>query len=165
MKRFVAALAYACLMLFAAAFALSATAAVDKETVRALAFGESDDKLKAIGALTASGDADALALLQALRDGDVQTVGEDQVLRVKDDTATDLFTGKRVTPVPETRDDIVINNRVRKGLETALAAFKLADPDRGIRLAAVKQLHCRKVPTKFYCRRSSERLTKRATRR
>jgi urea transport system permease protein len=140
MKRFVAALAYACLTVFAAAFPLSATAAVDRETVRALAFGESDDKLKAIGALTASGDADALALLQALRDGDVQTVGEDQVLLVKDDTATDLLTGKRVTPVPETRDDIVINNRVRKGLETALAAFKLADPDRGIRLAAVRQL-------------------------
>ena len=140
MKRFLAALAYACVTVLATGFTLSATAAVDNETVRALAFGESDDKLKAIGALTASGNTDALALLQALRDGDVQTVGEAQVLLVKDAAATDLLTGKRVTPVPESRDDIVINNRVRKGLETALAAFKLADPDRGIRLAAVKQL-------------------------
>src|SRR5207248_7601094 len=140
MKHVVAGLAYACLTVLTVAFPLTATAAVDNETVRALAFGESDDKLKAIGALTASGNTDALALLQDLRDGDVQTVGEAQVLLVKDAAATDLLTGKRVTPVPESRDDIVINNRVRKGLETALAAFKLADPDRGIRLAAVKQL-------------------------
>jgi len=34
----------------------------------------------------------------------------------------------------------VINNRVRKGLELAIAAFKLADPDREVRLAAAKQL-------------------------
>src|SRR5947209_4645417 len=84
MKRFVAALAYACLTVFTAAFPLPATAAIDSETVRALAFGESDDKLKAIGALTSSGDTEALTLLQALRDGEVQTVGEDQALRVKE---------------------------------------------------------------------------------
>ena len=139
MKRFVAALAYACLMGFAVASPMAA-AAVDPQVVRELAFGESDDKLKAIGILTARGDAEALGLLQALRDGDVQTVGEDRVLLVKDDAATDLSTGKRVTPLPESRDDIVINNRVRKGLETALAAFKLSDSDRAIRLAAAKHL-------------------------
>jgi urea transport system permease protein len=138
MKRFVAALV--CLAGIALLISPHASAAVDPKTLHDLAFGESDDKLKAIGALTAAGGADALALLQALRDGEVQTSGEDQVLLVKDDAATDLSTGKSVTPLPENRDDIVINNRVRKGLETAIAAFKLADPDRGVRLAAAKQL-------------------------
>jgi urea transport system permease protein len=59
---------------------------------------------------------------------------------VKDQTAIDLATDKAVTPLPEGRDDVVINNRVRKGLDTAIAAFRLADPDRSARLAAVKQL-------------------------
>jgi urea transport system permease protein len=140
MKRFVAALACACLAGIALLISPHASAAVDPKTLHDLAFGESDDKLRAIGALTAAGGADALALLQALRDGEVQTAGEDQVLLVKDDAAIDLSTGKRVTPLPENRDDIVVNNRVRKGLETAIAAFKLADPDRGVRLAAAKQL-------------------------
>src|SRR5215472_4898391 len=139
MKRFVAVLSYACLLGIASLSAVSAAAA-DPQTVHDLAFGESDDKLKAITSLTAVGDADALALLQALRDGDVQTVGENQVLLIKDAAATDLVTGKTVTPLPESRDDIVINNRVRKGLETAIASFKLADPDRTVRLGAVKQL-------------------------
>ena len=139
MKRFVAALAYVCLLGIASLSTVSA-AAVDSQLLRDLAFGESDDKLKAIASLTAVGDADALVLLQALRDGDVQTVGENQVLLIKGETATDLITGKVVAPLPESRDDIVINNRVRKGLETAIASFKLADPDRAVRLAAAKQL-------------------------
>jgi urea transport system permease protein len=136
----IAALARACLAGLALAFAITASAAIDPQTIRQLAFGESDDKLAAIGALTAAGGADALKLLQALRDGEVQTVGQDQVLLVKDETATDLATGKAVSPLPESRDDVVINNRVRKGLETAIAAFRLADPDRDVRLAAAKQL-------------------------
>jgi urea transport system permease protein len=140
MKRFVAAWACACLVGMALWVSAAAAAAIDPKTLHDLAFGESDDKLKAIGALAAAGGEDALKLLQSLRDGEVQTVGEDQVLLVKDDAATDLATGKSVTPLPESRDDVVINNRVRKGLETAIAAFKLADPDRRVRLAAAKQL-------------------------
>ena len=107
----------------AVVLAASALAAVAPQTVHDLAFGESDAKIAAIGALTTSGDAQALALLQALLDGEVQTVGEDQVLLVKGDTATDLLTGKTVSPVPENRDDIVVNNRVRRELATAIAAL------------------------------------------
>jgi len=139
MKQFVAVMV--CTLLAAIAFSSAVfAAAVDPQAVHDLAFGESDDKLKAIASLAASGDPDALMLLQALRDGDVQTAGENQILLIKGEAATDLVTGKAVTPLPESRDDIVINNRVRKGLELAIAAFKLADPNRGARLAAVKQL-------------------------
>ncbi|HUH91745.1 MAG TPA: urea ABC transporter permease subunit UrtB [Casimicrobiaceae bacterium] len=140
MRRLLASLALACLAVVAAVAASAAAAAVDPETLRQLAFGESDDKLKAIGALAATGDPAVLALLQALLDGNVQTVGGSQVLLVKDDAATDLATGRTVTPVPENRDDVVVNNRVRKGLETAIAALKVSDPDRAVRLAAAKQL-------------------------
>jgi hypothetical protein len=79
-------------------------------------------------------------LLQALIDGDVQTAGENQVLIVKDDKAIDAATGKEVTPLPETREDVVANNRLRRELATAIAAFKLSSPDRTVRLAAAKEL-------------------------
>ena len=141
MKRFVAALVRACMASAIALLASSATAAIDSQTIRDLAFGESDDKIKAIGALSVGGDPQALPLLQALLDGEVQTVGENQVLQVKGETATDLLTGKTVTPLPETRDDVVVNNRVRRGLGTAIAALKLSAPERSVRLAAATELH------------------------
>jgi urea transport system permease protein len=140
MSRFIAGLLRACGAGVAALLATSALAAIAPQTVRDLAFGESDAKIAAIGALTNGGDAQALPLLQALLDGEVQTVGEDQVLLVKGDSATDLLTGKTVSPLPADRDDIVVNNRVRRELGTAIAALKLASPDRSARLAAAKEL-------------------------
>jgi urea transport system permease protein len=140
MKCLLVWVALVCLVATVTLFAPAATAALDPQTLHHLAFGESDDKLKAIGALAAKGDAEALAILQALLDGNVQTVGDTQVLLVKDDAATDVATGKSIKPLPENRDDVVINNRVRKGLETAIAALKVSDPDRAVRLAAAKQL-------------------------
>jgi urea transport system permease protein len=140
MRRRVTAFLRACVVGVVGLLATSAMASVKPETIHDLAFGESDAKIQAINALMASGDPEAFALLEALRDGAIQTVGESQVLLVRDNAATDLLTGKAVTPLPENRDDIVINNRVRKGLETAIASFKLADPERAVRLEAAKQL-------------------------
>ncbi len=102
--------ALAALVLGAALVATSAHA-IAPELAHDLALGEYDAKLKAIGAVAASGDADALTVLQALADGEVQTAG-DHVLRVKDGQATDLATGKAVTPLPESRDDVILNNPI-----------------------------------------------------
>src|SRR5436190_2627549 len=112
---------------------------VAPEIAHDLALGENDAKVQAINALTSTGGADALAVLQALSDGAVQTAGE-QVLWIKDGKATDLATGKAVTPLPEARDDVVLNNRVRRELATAIAALKLTSPKRDVRLAAAKEL-------------------------
>ena len=64
--------------LAALALAMAATPGVGAagDVVQELAFGDGDARGKAIGALVASGDAAALPLLQALIDGDVQTVGD-----------------------------------------------------------------------------------------
>ncbi len=78
-------------------------------------------------------------MLQALSDGEVQTAGE-QVLWIKDGKATDLATGKDVTPMPASRDDVILNNRVRRELATAIAALKLTSPERAVRLAAATEL-------------------------
>jgi len=126
----------------ALAMAMSATLAwaLPADVVKELAFGDGDARGKAIGALVAGGDAAALPLLQALMAGDVQTVGEDRVLIVKGDAAVDAATGAAVTPLPDSRDDVVVNNRLRRTLATAIAAFKLSSPDRPVRLAAAKEL-------------------------
>ena len=123
-------------------FALSAqlTFALPPEVVHDLALGDSDERTKAIGALVASGDAAALPLLQAMIDGEVQTVGDKTVLIVKGDKAVDAATGQAVTPLPESRDDVVVNNRLRKSLSTAIASFKLSSPDRAVRLSAAKEV-------------------------
>jgi len=133
---FARVLAAACSVLFFATGAMALPAPVIKD----LAFGESDEKIQAIGTLVNSGDSAALSFLQSLLDGEVQTSGEDIVLVVKGDTAVDAYTGKVVAPLPETLDDVIVNNRMRQELTTAIAALTLASPDRAIRLAAAKVL-------------------------
>ena len=124
--------------LLAAVLAANAQA-IAPELVRDLALGENDAKVKAIAVVLASGEGGALVLLQALLDGEVQTAG-DQVLKVKDGAAVDLATGKSVAPLPETRDDVVLNNRVRRELATGIAALQLVATDRSTRHAAAKAL-------------------------
>ncbi len=117
-----------------------AALALPAQVVQDLALGESDARDKAIGVLVGSADAAALPLLQAMLDGEVQTAGGKLVLIVKGDKAVDAASGQAVAPLPEGREDVVINNRMRKSLMTAIASFKLSSPDRTVRLAAAKEL-------------------------
>ena len=125
---------------FSATCAASCALALPAPVIKDLAFGESEAKIKAIDTLAGSSDSAALPFLQSLLDGEVQTAGEDLVLVVKGDTAIDAITGKAVAPLPEARDDVVVNNRMRRELTTAIAALKLGSPDRAVRLAAAKDL-------------------------
>jgi urea transport system permease protein len=113
--------------------------ALDAEVVSKLATGDGDEKAAAIAALVASGDARASPVLKALADGEVQVAGA-RVLIVKGDTAVDAITGVAVSPLPEGREDVVVNNRLRRNIDAALAALKLLAPDPEVRRAAVKEL-------------------------
>jgi len=125
-----------------ALLAVSATGAqaLPADLVRDLALGDGDARSAAIGKLGASGDKDALPLLQALVDGEIQTVGDNQILIIQGDTAVDAVTGAAVSPLPENRDDVVVNNRLRRSLATAIASLKLSAQDRAVRLAAAKEM-------------------------
>jgi urea transport system permease protein len=114
-------------------------AAIDAAVVDRLAFGESDEKIAAVGALVASGDERALPILQALADGSVQTSGR-RVLIIAGEEATDAVTGEKVRPLPEEREDIVVNNRLRREIDSALGALKLVSPDRATRSRAASAL-------------------------
>jgi urea transport system permease protein len=134
-RQAVAILAISCC---AALPALSARA-LAPELVHDLGLGENEEKIKAIATLVSSGDAGALPLLQSLLKGEVQTAGE-RVLRIKDGAATDLATGAKIDPLPEARDEVVLNNRVRRELATGIAALQLVATDRATRLAAAQAL-------------------------
>ncbi len=104
-------LCFAFLLWFAA---LPVSAAPDPALVRQLAAEDSDEKIAAIQKLAQSADPAALPILQ-----------------------TDWPTApSRATDGGE----ITINNRVRGELAGALAALRLFDPNRAVRLAAAKEL-------------------------
>jgi urea transport system permease protein len=137
------------IMRFAIAWALCAivncaAGALPADAIRDLALGDSEAKISAIRTLVSGADPAALPILQALLNGEVQTVADTQVLLIKGTgaatTAADLLTGAAVVPVPESRDDVVVNNRVRKQLINAIASFRLNAPNRAVRLAAAREL-------------------------
>ncbi|MGH8431884.1 MAG: urea ABC transporter permease subunit UrtB, partial [Solimonas sp.] len=113
--------------------------ALDKAAVEKLAFGDAEEKTAAISALVTEGDPRAVALLEALSEGDVQTAGK-RVLIVKGEEATDAFTGEKIAKLPPEREDVVANNRLRREIEGALAALKLLSPQRALRLEAATAL-------------------------
>jgi urea transport system permease protein len=104
-----------------------------------LATGENEDKIAAIAEILADGDVAALPVLNALLDGNVQ-IGAKQILEIKGDAATDLVTGQAVTPIPAEREEVVLNNRVRRELASAVSALKLLAPERAVRLTAAQSL-------------------------
>ena len=117
----------------------SGALALDAATVNKLGFGDGDEKIAAIAALVAEGDPAAAALLKAAIDGELQTSGK-LVLIVKGEEAVNAATGAKVAPLPEDREDVILNNRVRREIDGAMAALKLISPDRATRLAAAKEL-------------------------
>ncbi|MDQ6620498.1 MAG: urea ABC transporter permease subunit UrtB [Pseudomonadota bacterium] len=127
------------LVLSALLVATAHGASIDAGLIGAIALGENQAKIDAVTMLGASGDPSALALLEAFKAGEVQTAGE-RVLQVKNDQATDLVTGQRVTPFPENREDVVLNNRVRREIDTAIAALRLVAADPAVRREAAHTL-------------------------
>jgi urea transport system permease protein len=129
----------ALLVILLVAFATRGAAAMDTVVVDALVFGDGDERSAAITKLVESGDARAVTLLEALVEGDVYTAGK-RVLIVKGSTVTDGVTGERISPPPPSRDEVTLNNRIRREIGGALSALRLLSPDRGVRLAAAKKL-------------------------
>ena len=125
------------LSLLLCVFAFPALAALDPALVKQLAAEDSDAKIAAIQQLGVQPE--AAALLQAMADDGLMVAGE--TLFVFDgDNALDAATGAAITPAPETYESVSVNNRVRSALSNALAAMKLSDPDRAVRLAAAREL-------------------------
>ncbi|MFZ4482135.1 MAG: urea ABC transporter permease subunit UrtB [Rhodoferax sp.] len=124
---------------FLAALSLAGPAqALTAGEAKAIAVGESDARVEALGKVLASADASTAAFLQALSDDAVKVAG-DMVLVVRDGKGFDPVTGAEAA-VPEDAEDVMNNNRMRGELDSALAALKLFSLDQATRAAAIKQL-------------------------
>jgi urea transport system permease protein len=129
-------------LLTLAAFALAVVprlaSALPADAVLKLGLGDGDQRAEAVRTLAATQDPAAQGLIDAVLAGSVQaSAATRSVLVVVDGKATDAITGKAVSAVPADAEDVVVNNRLRRELETALAAFALGDPDRGSRAKAI----------------------------
>ncbi|HEY8607603.1 MAG TPA: urea ABC transporter permease subunit UrtB [Noviherbaspirillum sp.] len=117
------------------ATALTAQAAIDPGLLAPLAGDDPDARIEAVNKIATLANEDAFRLLDALRNDNVHTLPDGQVLIVADDQATDPATGK-TGPVPDGVDGIVVNNRLRGALDAALSGFALLSDDRNARLGA-----------------------------
>jgi urea transport system permease protein len=123
-----------------ALFVLAAPAhALDPAVVARLASEDNAAKLEAIDALAASGEEAALTLLQALADGEVHFTPDSRVIIVSD-AVLDATTLAPAGPLPEEYEPVVVNNRMRARIESAVGALSLLSSDRQVRLASARTL-------------------------
>jgi len=118
--------------------AAGAAHALTPDQALRIAQGESDARIAALNEVVIAADPALAAYVQALLADEVK-VSAGKVLIVRDGKATDATTGA-VVPLPEAAEDVVNPNRVRRELESALAALKLFSPDRAQRAKAVGEL-------------------------
>jgi len=116
-----------------------AAPALDAAAVRQLAADDYEAMVAAVNRLAAEGDVAAIPLLKALQDG-VLGVVDDRVVVVLDGAVSDALTGAAVGVASEQVEAVMVNNRVRSAVDTALAALRLAAPARDTRLAAAAEL-------------------------
>ena len=116
----------------------SASQALTLEDVRGIAVGDGDARVQALSKAVSQGNEQTAAYLQALAD-DVVKISNGQVLVVRDGQGTDPVTGQAV-PVPPDAEDVMLNNRLRGEIDTALAALKLFSADVKVRRQAALSL-------------------------
>lgn len=126
-------------LLLAGLTALAATAhALTPEQARAIASGETDDRITALDAAVARADAGLPPLVNALLDDAVKLTPR-QVLIVQGESVVDAATGAAAT-LPDDAEDVVNNNRMRGALEAAQAGLQLLSPELSTRRDAVAAL-------------------------
>ncbi|MBA1156470.1 urea ABC transporter permease subunit UrtB [Microvirga mediterraneensis] len=91
----------------------------------------------AIGAVAGSGHAQAMSLVEALRDGRLMAVAGQVYIREAAGGFVDAATGQAVAP-PAGAKPVRVNNRVRRAIEAALGSMTLLSPDAGIRMDAAR---------------------------
>ncbi len=128
------------LAVFALAAAMPA-AALTPEQIGKLVATETDARIETLNAVAAAGDESAIAFLQALAEGNVQTsASAKKIVIMADGKGVDALTGKPVDKLPEDLDEVIANNVFRRELAAALATLRLTSADRAVRLAAAKTL-------------------------
>ncbi len=117
---------------------VSAALALTPDQALRIAQGESDARIAALNEVVVAADPALAAYVQALLADEVKIAGG-QALIVRDGKARDAASGAAAS-LPAGAEEVVNPNRVRRELESALAALKLFSPDRAERAKAVTEL-------------------------
>lgn len=128
----------AVLCLLAALTALPARAGLDPALVQGLA-GDFNARVAAIDALGVAGGDEAAALLDALEGGRLGTL-DGRLVVIAPDGLRDAASGEALSADSEATSRITVNNRLRRAIATARAAFALSAPEAAQRLAAANTL-------------------------
>ena len=127
----------ACLLWFAAV--APAHAALDPALLTQLGTDDPDVRVATVRKIGASGDARAAVVLQAIAN-DSLAIANGRAVIVSGGNVVDAATGEALGATPANLETIVVNNRLRGELDSALAGLKLSSPDRETRLGAAKEL-------------------------
>jgi urea transport system permease protein len=112
--------------------------ALTAQRARAIAVGDNDERIAALNAALTANEPGLPEYVQALLDDAVKVVG-DRVIIVRDGKAVDAATGGALV-LPANPQDVLNNNRMRRELETTLAALRLFAPERELRARAIAEL-------------------------
>jgi len=126
----------ACLLWFVAA---PARASLDPAQLNQLGSDDPDVRVAAVRKIATSGDPRAGAVLQAIAN-DALAIVNGRAVIVSGTNIVDAATGAALGSAPAGLETVVVNNRLRGELDSALATLKLSSPDRESRLAAAKEL-------------------------
>ncbi|MEY4751164.1 MAG: hypothetical protein RIQ60_3378 [Pseudomonadota bacterium] len=113
--------------------------ALSAPQAHAIAAGDTDERIAALGTALKEGDATLAAFVQALLDDAVKTSADGRTFITQGGKVVDASTGAE-TALPEGAEDVVNNNRMRGALEAALGSLKLVSPDAKLRRAALAEL-------------------------
>jgi urea transport system permease protein len=116
------------------------THALDRAIVDRLASDDMMEKLGAIEEIAVSGETAALALLQAMQNGEIYLAEDGRAVIVSEGAVLDAATMLTLDPAPEAFAPVIVNNRIRARLQTAIGALSLLSPERSVRLESATAL-------------------------
>ncbi|MDM0112856.1 urea ABC transporter permease subunit UrtB [Variovorax sp. J22R133] len=112
--------------------------ALTSEEARAIASGDTEERIAALNKAVTTADDKTAAFIQAMSDDAVRFT-QDKVFVIKDDKAFDPVTGAELK-LPDDAEDVTNNNLMRGALEAAQAGLQLTSKDDAVRAAAAKAL-------------------------
>lgn len=125
-------------------FSLTAHAAIDGKLLQALAGEDPDARITAVNSIAALGNEEAVEVLTALKN-EALFAKDVAVYLVDGEEVKDLSTGK-MQKLPDDAEAIIINNRLRAALDSALSGLRLFSPDKNTRLVAATALEKEATP-------------------
>jgi urea transport system permease protein len=126
----------ACLVLCAATPAWG----VDEAAFKLLGSDDFPDKIAAVETIAAGASKRALPVLAALLEGRLRVDEQGRAWIDEDQGTRDALTGSAALLPEPAPAPVLINNRLRARLITAIAGLRLQAPERSVRLAAAREL-------------------------